>query len=298
MCFYAATVPADPLISFLEKHHQGPSKSMVQTKTDSSVKRTGPKILEENNMWIPAGAAFANQMTKRTFHQIIDRVESIYAPIIKNMNFQLIINRDWESGTVNAYASQTRNEMHVAMFGGLARHPVITNDAFAAVVCHEIGHHLGGAPRKVLRSGPYWASNEGQADYFAMTKCFRKYLSYEDNMNIDPKVKTYCHRVFPNKEESAICQRNAMAGLSLATLFQDSRGEELKPSFSTPDPAIVNATDDRHPATQCRLDTYYQGALCDVDDTIDFDASNPRIGACNRIDYYSVGIRPLCWYKP
>jgi Zn-dependent protease with chaperone function len=53
------------------------------------------------------------------------------------------------------------------MFGGLARDPLVTKDGFSAVICHEIGHHIAGAPRK----GFSWASNEGQADYFATTKC-------------------------------------------------------------------------------------------------------------------------------
>jgi hypothetical protein len=33
------------------------------------------------------------------------------------------------------------------MFGGLARHELVTDDGFMMVVCHETGHHLGGAPR-------------------------------------------------------------------------------------------------------------------------------------------------------
>jgi len=74
---------------------------------------------------------------------------------------ELVIDKHWEDGTVNAYASENGNNDVISMFGGLARHPAITPDAFYLVACHEIGHHLGGAPKK---GNTQWASNEGQAD--------------------------------------------------------------------------------------------------------------------------------------
>ena len=65
------------------------------------------------------------------------------------------------------------------MFGGLARHKLVTPDGFALVACHEMGHHLGGAPR---RGG--WASNEGQSDYYATTKCARRIWAEDNNAAI------------------------------------------------------------------------------------------------------------------
>ena len=50
------------------------------------------------------------------------------------------------------------NKWVVAMFGGLARRPEVTKDAFQFVVCHEVGHHLAGWPFAYD-----WASNEGQS---------------------------------------------------------------------------------------------------------------------------------------
>ena len=78
---------------------------------------------------------------------------------------------------MNAFAKQGASTWEVHMYGGLARHQAVTADGFALVVCHELGHHLGGAPQKVDWFGRLrWASNEGQADYWGTAKCFRKLL--------------------------------------------------------------------------------------------------------------------------
>ena len=53
-----------------------------------------------------------------------------------------------------------------------------------------------------------------------------------------------------------------------------------------------------HPGTQCRLDTYFQGALCSLSEENDVDQEDPRIGNCNRVDGDQLGARPFCWYKP
>ena len=128
-------------------------------------------IAEENNLWIPAGMGRDNGMTEERFNAIIDRAEEIYAPIISDEGATLQVVRKWSDGTVNAYAQQTGSTWKVTMFGGLARHDFVTDDAFALVVCHELGHHLGGAPKKKQIFWSSWASNEGQSDYFANSKC-------------------------------------------------------------------------------------------------------------------------------
>jgi len=54
---------------------------------------------------------------------------------------------------VNAYASvDKQGQQFIHMFGGLARHPLMTEDAFLLVACHEFGHHYGGAAAGRLRA--------------------------------------------------------------------------------------------------------------------------------------------------
>ena len=114
------------------------------------------------------------------------------------------------------------------------------------------------------------------------------------NMNVPEYVKTKCEESFASENEIALCMRTAMAGKSLAKLLGSGRSVD----FKTPDSTVVDRTNDRHPQSQCRLDTYFQGALCDRG--IDEGVSNkdPNKGVCTRRSNYETGIRPLCWYKP
>lgn len=261
-------------------------------------------IVEENSMSIPVGAKSVNSMDEETFNSTIDKVEEIYAPIIAERGKRLQVIRKWEDGTVNAYAQQTGNTWKVSMFGGLARHKAITPDGFATVVCHELGHHIGGQPKKKSWFGSSWASNEGQADYFATSKCLRKFMENDDNASIiaDMEIPAFviekCEAQFSTEKDVLLCKRGAMAGLSLADLFKDLRNLTTPLKFDTPDTRVVSTTDHNHPQPQCRLDTYWNGALCDVDAYTDVSDDDYRVGTCARADGYESGIRPLCWFKP
>lgn len=261
-------------------------------------------IAEENNLWIPVGMGRGTDMTEERFNEIVDDVAEIYKPIIADMGANLVVVKKWEDGTVNAYAQQTGKSWKISMFGGLARHETITDDAFALVACHEIGHHIGGAPKKKSFFFSSWASNEGQADYWGNMKCFRKYVANDDNIalmatkDIDPVAVEACQEAFSDEEEVAICKRASLAGLSLGNLFRALRKLKTPLKYDTPDQNVVTKTDDSHPAPQCRLDTYFHGALCDrgVDETV--SQSDAEKGVCNRSQGDKAGIRPLCWYKP
>lgn len=260
-------------------------------------------IVPENNMNIPFNAKSVYTIDQTEFNAVIDKVTAIYDPVVTQMGGELSVERNWDDGTVNAYASRRGGTWNIHMFGGLARHEAITSDGFALVVCHELGHHIGGAPKKGGWFGT-WATNEGQADYFSTLKCLRKVFRGENNseivgkMDVPKAVQAHCSEQFSEKTEQLICQRGSMAGLSVSKLFQDLRNQTTSPDFNTPDEEVVDRTDHSHPATQCRLDTYYQGALCHVSDMQDVDQDDATIGACNRADDVDFGARPLCWYKP
>ncbi len=271
-------------------------------------------FLPENDLYISANQKSVNGITEEAFNKAIDEVELVYAPIIANMGGKLSIERNWTDGTVNAYASQTGKVWKVAMFGGLARHETITKDAMALVVCHEIGHHIGGAPKKGGSAGggwwggssgaSSWASNEGQADYFATLKCLRKAWINDNNeaivksLNAPKLVTDMCKKNYKrNKVDTALCVRTSMAGQSVGNLFA-ALGRSAEPKFDTPDTKVVTKTDDNHPKAQCRLDTYYQGSLCDVNMNEDVSQKEEVQGTCHGSLGHKVGVRPLCWFKP
>lgn len=253
-------------------------------------------FMPENNMSISVNDKMANDMTEEKFNAIITKVADVYAPIIKKRKGILQMKRKWKNNTVNASAQRLGPLYIVNMYGGLARHKDVTADGFALVVCHELGHHIGGAPK----IGTRWASNEGQADYFGTLKCFRRAFGGDDNrtivanMEIDEEAVTQCTNAWTSEDEIALCKRSAMAGKSLSKLL--GRGRSV--NFNTPDRTVVQTTNDRHPQGQCRLDTYFQGSLCGVDVLTDVSKEDPNTGTCNRAAGNENGLRPLCWFKP
>lgn len=270
-------------------------------------------FLPDNDLYISASSKYVGGITEAQFNSVIDRVEALYAPIISSAGATLSVERKWSDGTVNAYASQSGKNWKVAMFGGLARHETITEDGLALVVCHEIGHHIGGAPKKGGSGGggwwggsgaASWATNEGQADYFANLKCLRKVFLNDDNaavvanLNAPKTLADACKEATSgNASDEAICIRASMAGKSVAALFSAlSKLPEAK--FETPDSKVVSKTDDNHPKAQCRLDTYFQGSLCDVNMNEEVSQKEEVQGTCHPSLGQTKGLRPLCWFKP
>lgn len=260
-------------------------------------------ILPENNLKISVDAKRDAGLTEAEFNSVIDSVETLYAPIVQSEGGTLQITRAWSDGTVNAYAQRSGTDWKVSMFGGLARHETITPDGFALVVCHEIGHHIGGAPKKVQMWSNAWATNEGQADYFATLKCLRRTFLNDNNievvsrMQVPQAVTDTCAANWSSAEDQALCVRGAMAGDSVAKLFAALRNQAAA-QFTTPDARVVTRTDDNHPATQCRLDTYFQGALCGANFNDDVETASEVPGTCHATLGHTIGLRPLCWFKP
>lgn len=258
-------------------------------------------IVEKNNLYIPASVKSINGIDEAEFNKVIDEAASVMEPLITARGATLKVVKLWSDGTVNAYAEQSGKEWKVSMFGGLARHATITKDGMSLVVCHEIGHHIGGAPLYSWKAG--WAATEGQSDYFATTKCLRQVWANENNeeviagMDVPATVKDLCGKQNVWNKDYAICVRGAMAGLSVGSLFAALRNA-APPKFDTPDPKVAKYTQESHPAYQCRLDTYFQGALCEADERVEFSRDTEVTGSCHLTLGHKVGMRPLCWHKP
>ena len=259
-------------------------------------------FVEENDLYIPANTKNLTGINEAQFNAVIAKIETIYAPIVSSMGARLSIARKWNDGTVNANASRSGLNWKVNMYGGLARHQTVTEDGFSLVLCHEIGHHLGGAP-KVANFLTKWASNEGQSDYFASLKCLRRVFLNDDNatiissMQVPAPLTAACAKNHINRDEQAICIRTGMAGMSVADLFAALRNSPPA-KFETPDASVVNATNNSHPAHQCRLDTFFQGSLCEASLNEDVSQTDEVKGTCHKTTGQTIGLRPLCWFKP
>lgn len=259
----------------------------------------GKGFLPENDLEIPSTVKTSG-LSETQYHEVIDKVEKVYAPIAESFGSKLIMERLWDNPRVNAGTIRERGGKiwRINLYGGFARHPSVTPDGFALVICHEIGHHIGGAPKKGPNSAP-WSSNEGQADYFATLKCLRKVFEGDNNSEAIGKVKVpeivsaECEYA-PDKD---ICVRTSMAGLAISHVSADIRKVSL-PTFETPDPAEVKETFEKHPLPQCRLDTYFQGAICQVDKEIQVSQKDPLQGTCHEAHGHTRGLRPGCWFDP
>ncbi len=275
-----------------------------------SVKELCHGFLPENDMSIPVGfhSLAGGGITEAEFNAVLDRTQKLFAPVIAQSGGTLKINRLWSDATVNASAQQQGKTWVINMYGGLARHPATTVEGFALVVCHELGHHIGGAPKnKGMFGMNSWATNEGGSDYYANLKCLREFFSTDDNATLVDNAKNngtlsafaadLCEKQFPKEEDRLLCKRGTLGGTSVAGLFQALRKEPTAPDFSKPDPKRVTKMFDSHPDTQCRMDTYLAGAVCDVDKTVALSDKDYRQGSCVE-NVAKLGFRPRCWFLP
>lgn len=261
-------------------------------------------FMPDNNLYLQDNFLRAN-IVESEFNDVITRAENIYRPIFQSFGANLQIVRKWNDSTVNAYADQMGNTWRVTMFGGMARRPEVTADGFALVLCHEIGHHLGGFPFYGDRD---WASNEGNSDYFASLDCAKKIWPKDGIVSgtPHPAIVQKCDTTWSNDLERKHCYRVGMAGKSLAELLAGLNNDSL--DVSSRDPMVVSTTNNAHPAGQCRFDTYLAGALC----TKQFNdkiipgkgnrSGNNSLSAEKIANQYScptgTGARPRCWFAP
>ncbi len=269
-------------------------------------------ILPPNDLHLQDNPSLIENMTEEEFNTIITEATDIYKDLATKNGATLKANALWTNSTVNASANQVANTWNINMYGGLARRPEVTKDGFALVVCHELGHHFGGFA--FIGSG--WAANEGQSDYFATQTCARRLWAKDKQTNalfrdqVGDFERNACDDVYERQEDQDLCYRIAAAGLSLGRLLAALGGND-EPSFETPSTKKVNRTDNNHPAAQCRLDTYFAGALCTK--AFDINAIPGRKhpkgqssldaelvaaqSSCTQQDNLTVGLRPSCWFR-
>jgi hypothetical protein len=201
-------------------------------------------------------------ISQATFNADLNRLERHYGPMLSDRGINLQINRLWSDGTVNSDTTESGSVWEINSYGGLARYPGMSAAGYTLVACHELGHHMGGAP---IYTGQGWPSVEGEADYWSSMKCMKD-LGYSP---------------------AQIRAAEMVLAKTLARL-----GGERLPSLSTPDRSKVSRTYEDHPAAQCRLDTYESGLVCNASGNM--SKSDPRVGSC----YSGAGARPRCWFKP
>lgn len=154
---------------------------------------------------------------------------------------------------------------------GLLEAPKLTEDSLRIILCHELGHLLGGDPRQdppvdwtgpIAHDGRTYISSEGQADYYAVSSCFPKLLmggaAEQPKPVVGLNVVSQCDESWgANSFRSIICMRAIRAGYDFLRLSFD-----FDISFDAPDEFISPVLIRNHyPSRQCRLDTFISGSL-------------------------------------
>jgi hypothetical protein len=261
-------------------------------------------FLPRNNIKIQALNKTSDEALRLKYRPIVDELLELYTPDIEGYNAQLIFNFDFTSSTVNAFAKQSGNNneyWHITFLGGLMRHKYLTENVFAAVLCHELGHHLGGAPKK---ESNHWATVEGQSDYFAANECLKRLLNQgialsPDTSNLKTIIKEQCKNSFKDLKHFNTCLESSSISTEVGSFIhkmkQGRRGQRgRKPNINNRDNTHVTRTLIKHPNAQCRLDTFFEGSLCS--DYYQSNGQNNPNCPDTRIKYR--GSRPSCWYSP
>lgn len=250
---------------------------------------------------------------EKRFNQILDVLQELFEDEVQKRGGELrIVRYEYPFNSLNVRMRRGHHGndgpiWRVIPTGGIFRHKLMNDDAFTLITCHEIGHHIGGLPKKWGIGGEfYWSTTEGQADYFAALKCFRqfaetvggnqKFLDVEKDELLDTQMKKRCQQTHPTREAQAICLRTARAGIVMARFISDYRDRDLTElTPHVPDSTLVDKTQDQHPEPQCRLDTYINGALCPQNHWELLDGQALNRAACATTE---IGGRPRCWFNP
>ena len=261
-------------------------------------------------------------ITERDFHGVVEAVVALYEPAAARAGKRLVAAPLWDLDDERAGSWEEEDgRWSVWVHGGVARHPLMTRDSLALAVCHEIGHFLGGFPKfhpfevpedtnwtwKPDERSPWaWSSGEGQADYFASSKCLRLLFEGDDNAavmegaRVPGFVSERCAEGFEGREAAATCERGMMAGIALARFDAVLLGQGARFSVGPGEvrPFVRGRSYLQHPKPECRLETFLRGSLCGKSPREPFSDTDYRRGACTREGGSGDGARPLCWFDP
>lgn len=198
------------------------------------------------------------------FERAASLVEGVYGPQAREMGHQLRIRRFWATTAVDAWANQLPTGIwEIRITGGLARHPRMTRDGLVLILCHEMGHFLGGEPKDPRQA---WMSVEGQADDFATRECFPRIMAGQDHRpwarenEVPADVLERCEGVYPDQNRALLCARSVVAGMAGLLMLQETFGGDV-PAYGESDPTQTLFDLPTYPSPQCRLDTYLNAAL-------------------------------------
>ncbi len=152
--------------------------------------------------------------------------------------YPLVLNAEWESPFFGAGVSLYENNFRLMILGGTTRIAGLTPDAYAAIVCHELDHVIGGFPFQTIQFAE-WSSAEGQSDFFAANVCLPRYFRSL------------------NEAEDKIPARIEDAGYKMIQSFYQVIKEGAAPVRFKADTTKTDVTlINNYPSLQCRYENF------------------------------------------
>ena len=184
------------------------------------------------------------QISKTEFSQVILILREEFSPLSTANNRKLKFFTSYDTDWAQAFARRwDDDEIHV--YGGFAKIKGATQDSFALIVCHELGHLHAGYPYSNV---DLELSVEGKSDYWATNVCLPKVLHRLKEIT-PTNHSRYC--------SDYTCNRILDAAMVVTTHF--ARNDKDKPSLDKRDESVVTEVMKSHPSAQCRLDTLKAG---------------------------------------
>lgn len=259
-----------------------------------------------------SSSAFA-ALTEKESLDLLERFHNEFAPIVASHGAQLFTELDYTATSPGAMATRSANhkKWFIKIWGGFPKYPSTTGDSYTLILCHEMGHHIGGYPF-YAHDLAEWAAAEGQADYWATQACAKRLWRNETEVNAAyANVKdSGCESIFSNIQEVNLCKRLYRATEVYAEM-ESKTYDDGRASIKKRDTSEVKELQVSHPKSQCRIDSTLMGVWC----TKNFDFSiipgrgNPlgqntisaekeaRANSCFATDGFEFGNRPRCWFK-
>ncbi|WP_374029253.1 hypothetical protein [Bdellovibrio bacteriovorus] len=209
---------------------------------------------------LPPGSQNVSAISEQDYLEIIGKfVTKNFLKAKEQTGLSLYVPFEWQSPWFGAYAKRTEDYSQISLLGGMARAPGATKAALVAILCHELGHHIGGAPLQTIPSVE-WSSSEGQSDFYAATQCLPEMLQSYPELASEPSQE-----VLQKCGENLLCARTMQAGLEMIQLTQRYSYRDYTPvQVTASEVAATELIRNRYPTDQCRLDTFVQGALCQL----------------------------------
>ncbi len=200
-------------------------------------------ICSQNNpgyFCLPVEQNQNNVMNGTNFYLIPVKIIGLFYQEISDAGYPVQLDAKWESPYFGAGVSLYENAFHLMILGGTTRLLEMTEDAYAAVVCHEIGHIVAGEPRQTI-TGAEWSSSEGQADFFAASVCLPRYFK---SLAVTPKD---------------IPLRVNNAGFDMMNTFKNIDTNSIDKTVSKTRatmPAVSETLVNKYPSLQCRYENF------------------------------------------